>query len=77
MTTKIIKITDKGQISIPVLFRNEMNIGKGDEILLTKTDDSIIIKKLKKENFSDLLKNSEKVAEKLWNNKEDEIWNEI
>jgi hypothetical protein len=26
------------------------------------------------DDFKDLLKHSEKVANKLWNNKEDEIW---
>ncbi len=26
------------------------------------------------DNFKDLLKHSEKVANKLWNNREDEIW---
>jgi len=31
--------------------------------------------KLKKEDFSDLLKNAEKVAKKMWDNKKDEIWN--
>ncbi|MBS3094637.1 AbrB/MazE/SpoVT family DNA-binding domain-containing protein, partial [Candidatus Pacearchaeota archaeon] len=64
MSFKIIRITDKGQISLPVLFRNEMNLGKGDEIIITKTEDSLILKKLKREDFSDLLKHSEKVAEK-------------
>jgi len=27
--------------------------------------------------FNDLLKHSEKVAEKLWVNKKDEIWNSV
>lgn len=30
-----------------------------------------------KSNFGDLLKHSEEVAKKLWDNKEDEIWNNI
>ena len=36
-----------------------------------------IIKKIKKSDFRDLLKHSEKVANKLWNNKEDEIWDTV
>lgn len=35
-----------------------------------------ITKKFKKKDFSDLLKHSEKVAKKLQDNKEDEIWND-
>jgi len=77
METKIIKVTDKGQISLPVKIRNVLNIGKGDELIITRSEDSIIIRKIKQEDFSDLLMHSEKVAEKLWDNKEDEVWNDI
>jgi len=77
METKIIKVTDKGQISLPIIIRNSMGINQGDELIITQCDKSIVIKKVKKEDFSDLLKHSEKVAEKLWNNKEDEVWNNV
>jgi len=30
-----------------------------------------------KSEFKDLLKNSEKVAKRLWNNKQNEIWNKL
>lgn len=42
-----------------------------------KMKDKVKKKKIKKEDFSDLLKHSEKVTEKLWDNKEDEIWEKI
>lgn len=29
------------------------------------------------DSFSDLLKHSEKVAKKLWDNKEDEVWDKV
>lgn len=77
METKIIKVTDKGQISLPVGIRDSMNIEYGDELLITRANDVIIMKKVKKEDFSDLLKHSEKTAKKLWDNKEDEVWNEV
>jgi len=77
MEIKIIKVTDKGQISLPVGMRESLRINQGDELIVTENKDSVIIKKLKKEDFSDLLKHSEKVAKKLWNNKEDEIWNGV
>ncbi len=77
MEIKIIKVTDKGQISLPVGIRESLKINQGDELIITNNNDSVIIKKLKKEDFSDLLKHSEKVAEKLWDNKEDEIWNNV
>jgi AbrB family looped-hinge helix DNA binding protein len=77
MDVKIIKVTDKGQISLPVGIRDALKIGRGDELIITRTDDSLIIKKLKRDDFSDLLKHSEKVAKKLWDNKADEVWNNV
>lgn len=77
MEVKIIKVTDKGQISLPVKIREALNIDEGDNLLITRDKDSIMLKKVKKEDFSDLLKHSEKVAKKLWDNKEDEVWNDV
>ena len=77
METKIIKVTDKGQISLPIGIRDSMKIEYGDELLITRTNDTIIMKKVKKEDFSDLLKHSEKTAKKLWDNKENEVWNNV
>ena len=77
MEAKIIKVTDKGQISLPVRIRNSMDIEKGDKLLVIQNNDSIIIRKVKENDFSDLLKHSEKVAKKLWDNKEDEVWNNV
>jgi len=51
--------------SLPVKIRNILNIEKGDELIVLRDDDSIIVKKLKKDDFSDLLKHSEKVADKM------------
>jgi len=77
METKIIKVTDKGQISLPIGMRNSLKINQGDELFITEDKDTIVIKKIKKEDFSYLLKHSEKVAKKLWDNKEDEVWNNV
>ncbi len=77
METKIIKVTDKGQISLPVTIRESLNIDNGDELLITRQEDIILIKKIKNSDFKDLLKHSEKVAKKLWDNKQDEIWDNV
>jgi len=77
MDTKIIKVTDKGQISLPIVIRGSLGIKRGDELIITKSDNAIILKKIKKDDFRDLLKHSERVAKKLWDNKEDEIWNKV
>lgn len=77
METKIIKITDKGQISIPVEIRRAVGISEGDELVVVHSNGRICMEKVKTSNFRDLLKHSEKVAEKLWSNKEDEIWDSV
>jgi len=77
MEIKVIRVTDKGQISLPIRMREILGIKYGDNLLVTQDRDSVVIKKVKKENFHDLLKHSEKLAKKFWGNKEDEIWNEI
>jgi len=77
METKIVKITSKGQISIPIEIRNSIGISSGDDVFMIGGKDSVLIKKINKGNFEDLLKNSESVANKLWNNKEDDIWDTV
>ena len=74
METKIIKVTDKGQISIPIEIRKSACIEVGDELLIMREKGTILMKKIKKDDFKDLLKHSERVANKLWDNKEDEEW---
>ncbi len=77
METKIIKVSDKRQISIPVSIGNSMGINKGDELIAIRSEDTLCLKKVKKDDFADLLKHSENIARKLWDNKEDEIWDTI
>lgn len=77
METKIIKVTDKGQISLPVGMRTSLNINHGDELVVTKSNETLVIRKIKRDDFSDLLKHSERVAKKLWDNKEDEVWDNV
>ena len=77
METKIVKVTDKGQISLPTSIRESAGINKGDELILIKRGRTILLEKIKESDFRDLLKHSEKVAEKLWSNKEDDVWDNV
>ena len=82
MTIKTIKVSDKGQISIPNSIREAMGIERGDELILIQEKDKILIEKSQKiskkikDDFKDLLKSSEKTLKKIWDNKEDNILNE-
>tara|TARA_Y100000310_G_scaffold334233_1_gene413539 strand:+ start:71250 stop:71483 length:234 start_codon:yes stop_codon:yes gene_type:complete len=77
MRAKIVKVTDKGQISIPTTIRDAIKIRRGDELLLLEDGENILIQKVKKSRFKDLLKHAENVAKKLWSNKEDDRWDKI
>ena len=80
---KTIKVSDKGQIAIPSEIRQKAGIEKGDDLILMQENGKIMIEKIQRisakmsDDFKDLLKNSEKVAKKLWSNKKDEVWNSL
>ncbi len=80
MLVKTIKVSDKGQIAIPLEIREEIGINKGDDLVLVQEGKKILLEpvdkvsKKIKEDFSDLIKLSEKSLMKIWNNKSDEVW---
>jgi antitoxin PrlF len=76
METKIIKVTDKGQISIPIEIRKSIGISVGDELIAIRSGETLCLKKINKDDFKDLLKLSEGSLRKIWDKKEDEIWND-
>ncbi len=77
MEAKIVKVTDKGQIALPIRMREEVGISNGDNLLLVQEGDSILIQKVSKDKFKDLLKHSEKVAKKFWSSKDDDVWDKL
>ncbi|MEI8363899.1 MAG: AbrB/MazE/SpoVT family DNA-binding domain-containing protein [archaeon] len=78
---KTVTISDKGQICLPVNFRNHLNLDKGSSLILFLKDDTIIIKKTENvlnDSFSKdekLYLLSEKALKKTWDNDKDERWN--
>ncbi len=83
MRIKNVKISEKGQIAIPLDIRVELGLKKGDELLIIQEGNKMLVEKAVslrvsfKDEFRDLLKASEETARKLWDNKEDEIWNNV
>ena len=81
MIIKTIKVSGKGQIAIPQIIREQAGINKGDNIMLIQEDGKIMIEKTNKfsnqikEDFKDIQKFSENSLKEVWNNKEDDIWN--
>lgn len=81
MEFKTIKVSEKGQIVIPTEIRKELKIKKGEQLLLIRKGRKIMIEKPEeisraaKKDFQDMLILSESTLSKIWNNKEDEVWN--
>ena len=81
MIVKTVKVSEKGQIAIPIEIRESSGIHRGDELILVQEGNKILIEPAKKiqkhieDDFSDLLRLSEKSLMTLWDNEEDEIWN--
>lgn len=82
MITKTIKVTNKGQISIPSSIREMIGIEKGDELLIIEDKGKILIEKVNNinkqitDNFTDMINFSQKTLSEVWDNKEDDIWSE-
>lgn len=80
---KTIKVSAKGQIAIPSDIRKGMKIMEGEELLLVKKGDRLLIEKASKaskkfeSDFNFMLLHAEKVAKKLWENAEDDIWDKV
>lgn len=83
ITFKIVKVSDKGQIAIPSDIRKAMKIKKGEELLIVRKGDKLLVEKSSKvskkftSEFNFMLENAKATAKKLWNNKEDEIWDSL
>lgn len=70
MEAKIVKVTDKGQISLPTSMRENAGIDKGDELIMLQDDGIIIIEKAT--NLTEKFKDDLEFARKT-----EEAWKEI
>ena len=76
---KTVKVSDKGQISIPLQVREAAGIYEGDELILVQKDDKILLEKSSsalEDDFRDIMLLSEKSLREIWDNEEDDIWAE-
>ena len=82
MTFRKVKVTDKGQISIPVDVQKKIGISKGDELLLIAKGKKIVLEKparvaeILEDELADLEVLSEESLKGLWLNKADDVWDQ-
>jgi AbrB family looped-hinge helix DNA binding protein len=78
---KTIRVSEKGQIAIPLPVREKLKIEQGDELVLIQVGNKILLQKVRQveqklqDEFKDILKFSEMSLKEVWDNKSDEIWN--
>ena len=79
---KTLRVSEKGQIAIPQIIREQMGIQQGDELVLLQIEGRILLEKAQrteeklKDNFKDILRFSEQSLKEVWDNEEDEIWSQ-
>lgn len=79
---RTIKVSQKGQVSIPTDIRKKMKIKKGDDLVMMVKDSKIILEKsedvglLLDGEFKDVKAITEEGLKKLWLNKHDDVWNQ-
>ena len=83
MEIKTIKLSEKGQISIPKEIRKGMHLKKGDKLVLMAKGEQLIMQKadavlkklgIEEESLNNMLA-SQETLKKDWDNKYDERWN--
>lgn len=86
MTTKrkneimTVRVSDKGQITLPTLIQKMLGIKKGDKLVLYAENDEILLKKLNQivaqmsDDFQDMKLATEKSLMKLWKDEPDDVW---
>lgn len=78
---RTIKVSDKGQVSIPKDIRKNMRIKKGDSLVMMVKDDKIVLEKSEKiallldGEFKDIEAFAEHSLKSVWDNPYDEVWN--
>jgi len=79
---KTLKVSDKGQISIPNSVRQKLGIQRGDNLILFEIEGKLLIEKQQKvsekmkDEFKDVLHFSEQSLKEVWDNSEDEVWSQ-
>ena len=79
---KTLRVSDKGQISIPNSVRQKLGIQRGDNLILFEIEGKILLEKQQKvsekmkDEFKDILHFSEQSLKEVWDNSEDEIWSQ-
>ncbi len=79
----IVRVSSKGQIVIPKEVRTRHRLGRDTDLLLLESGDALVLRKkadvegILKDEFGPLLRASEEALRDLWENSEDDVWDDV
>lgn len=79
----VVKVSSKGQIVIPKEVRERHRLDRDTDLVLLESGDALVLRKkadvegILKDEFGPLLRASEKPLRELWDNSEDDVWNDV
>ena len=79
MIYETIRVSSKGQITLPKRIREKQHILEGDSLLVAGDENKVILTKPRVQEIDDasLLPLSKRTAEAIWSNPEDDAWNNL
>ena len=83
MNLQTVRVSEKGQIAIPAKIRRSLGLRKGSTLLLIEDRGRLLVTKAERaaravtDDFSDLIKHSEKAFKELWENEPDRVWDGV
>lgn len=79
----VVRVSSKGQIVIPKEVRKRHRLGRDTDLVLLESGDALILRKkadvegILKDEFGPLLRASEEALRDLWENSEDDVWDDV
>lgn len=76
-------MSTKGQIVIPKEVRKRHRLGRDTDLVLLESGDALVLRKkvdvegVLQDEFGPLLRASEESLKDLWENSEDDVWNDV
>jgi len=79
----VVRLSSKGQIVIPKEVRKRHGLRRNVDLVLLESGDAIVLRKkedveeILKDEFTPLLQAAEGSLRELWDNPEDDAWNDV
>ena len=79
----VVRVSSKGQIVIPKEVRKRHRLGRDTDLVLLESGDALVLRKkadverILKDEFAPFLRASEEALKDVWENPEDDVWDDV